>query len=106
MIFSFSQEVWNDMLKGYFVMQDDSNYIVLKFDPEKSRLPAPTQQRSVLLKNVTLVITEKAVYSKATWTRDHRTAGEFAAIYNFIKNRNNHTTSDWNYIGVRVVPMI
>lgn len=106
MIFSFSQPVWNDMLKGYFVMQDDSNYIVLNFDPEKSTLPAPTQQRSVLLKNVVLAITEKAVYPKVSWTKEHRTAGEFAAIYNFVQNRNNHTTSDWNCIGVRVVPMI
>ena len=87
-------------------MQDDSNYIVLKFDPEKSTLPAPIQQRSVLLKNVVLAITEKAVYPKVSWTKEHRTAGEFAAIHNFITNRNNHTTSDWNCIGVRVVPMI
>ena len=106
MIFSFSQPVWNDMLRGCFVMQDNDNYIVLKFDPEKSKLPAPTQQRSILLKNVTLAITEKAVYPKASWTRDHRTVGDFAAIHNFIKNRNNHTTSDWNCIGVRVIPMI
>ena len=87
-------------------MQDNDNYIILKFDPEKSTLPAPTQQRSVLLKNVTLAITEKAVYPKVSWTRDHKTAGEFAAIYNFIKNRNNHTTSVWNCIGIRVVPII
>lgn len=95
------------MLKGYFVMQDAHNYIVLKFDPTSNpNLPKPTQQRSVLLKNVILNIDKIEIYPKATWTRDHKTAGEFAVIYNFIKNRNNHTTSDWNCIGIRVVPMI
>ena len=105
MIFSFSQRVWNDMLKGYLVMQDKDHYIVLKFD-QLDKLPSPKQQRSVLIKNVVLPITEKEIYLKETWSRDHRTAGDYNAIYNFLKNKNNHTTSDWNCIGVRVVPMI
>lgn len=105
MIFSFSQQVWNDMLRGYLVMQDKDHYIVLKFD-QLDKLPSPKQQRSVLIKNVVLPITEKEIYSKETWSRDHKTAGDWTAIYNFIKNRNNHTQSDWNCIGVRVVPMI
>lgn len=105
MIFSFSQQVWNDMLRGYLVMQDKDHYIVLKFD-QLDKLPSPKQQRSVLIKNVILTITEKEIYSKETWSHDHKTAGDWTAIYNFIKNKNNHTTSDWNCIGVRVVPMI
>lgn len=105
MIFSFSQQVWNDMLRGYLVMQDKDHYIVLKFD-QLDKLPSPKQQRSVLIKNVVLPITEKEIYSKETWSRDHKTAGDWTAIYNFLKNRNNHTQSDWNCIGVRVVPMI
>ena len=105
MIFSFSQQVWNDMLRGYLVMQDKDHYIVLKFD-QLDKLPSPKQQRSVLIKNVILTITEKEIYSKETWSRDHRTAGDYNAIYNFLRNKNNHTTSDWNCIGVRVVPMI
>lgn len=105
MIFSFSQRVWDDMLRGYLVMQDKDHYIVLKFD-QLDKLPSPKQQRSVLIKNVILTITEKEIYSKETWARDHRTAGDYNAIYNFLKNKNNHTTSDWNCIGVRVVPMI
>lgn len=105
MIFSFSQRVWDDMLRGYLVMQDKDHYIVLKFD-QLDKLPSPKQQRSVLIKNVILPITEKEIYSKETWARDHRTAGDYNAIYNFLKNKNNHTTSDWNCIGVRVVPMI
>lgn len=106
MIFSFSQPVWDDMLKGYFVMQDDDNYIILKFSDPDYKLPRPFQQRSVLIKNVVLNIDSKVSYPKATWAKDHHTAGEYSAIYNFIKNRNNHTTSDWNCIGIRVVPMI
>lgn len=105
MIFSFSQQVWNDMLRGYLVMQDKDHYIVLKFD-QLDKLPSPKQQRSVLIKNVVLPIIEKEIYSKETWSRDHKTAGDWTAIYNFLKNRNNHTQSDWNCIGVRVVPMI
>ena len=105
MIFSFSQQVWNDMLRGYLVMQDKDHYIVLKFD-QLDKLPSPKQQRSVLIKNVILTITEKEIYSKETWSRDHKTAGDWTAIYNFIKNKNNHTTSDFNCIGIRVVPFI
>ena len=105
MIFSFSQPVWEDMLRGAFVMQDEDNYIVLKYDKLET-LPRPTQQRSVLIKHVVLPIVNKSVYSKTTWSSDARTAGDYGAIYNFLKNRNNHTQSDWNCIGIRVVPMI
>ena len=105
MIFSFSQPVWDDMLRGAFVIQDEDNYIVLKYDKLET-LPRPTQQRSVLIKHVVLPIVNKAVYPKTTWASDARTAGDYGAIYNFLKNRNNHTQSDWNCIGIRVVPMI
>ena len=105
MIFSFSQPVWEDMLRGAFVMQDEDNYIVLKYD-KLEVLPKPTQQRSVLIKHAVLPIVNKAIYPKTTWSSDARTAGDYGAIYNFLKNRNNHTASSWNCIGIRVVPMI
>lgn len=98
MIFSFSQPVWEDMLKGYFVIQDDNNYIVLKFSDPDHKLPSPFQQRSVLIKNAILNIDSKVIYPKATWVKDHKTAGEYSAICNFITNRNNHTASSWNNI--------
>lgn len=98
MIFSFSQPVWEDMLKGRLVMQDDDNYIVLKFSDPDYELPRPFQQRSVLIKNVILNIDSKVVYPKATWPKDHETPGDYNAICNFITNRNNHTQSDWNCI--------
>ena len=98
MIFSFSQPVWNDMLRGVMVMQNEQDYIILEFDYEHSRLPRPSQQRSVLIKNVILPIVNIKTYSKKTWMKDHTSAGDYSAIYNFLKNRNNHTTSDWNCI--------
>lgn len=85
------------MLKGYFVMQDRYNYMIIKFSGLE-KLPKPSQQRSVLIKDVVLPVVDIIQYSKETWTRDHRTAGEFAVIYNFIKNKNNHTASSWNCI--------
>ena len=103
MIFSFSQPVWDDMLKGFIVLQDKDNYIVLKFD-NTEKLPAG--QRSVLLKYFTANVLEKTTYSKDNWIQPARKNAHEMCIYNFIKNRNNHTTSDWNCIGVRVVPMI
>lgn len=106
MIFSFSADMWHNMLNGYMVMQDNDNYIILRFVPDKSSLPRPEQQRSVLIKNAILPIVDKRVYPKTSWTDDHKTAGEFKAISDFIKNTNNHTTSDWNCVGIRVTPVI
>lgn len=103
MIFSFSQPVWDDMLSGKLVMQDTDNYIVLKYD-DKTELPRPSQQRSVLIKNAEMVIVNTAVYPKAAWTSEARTGGDYAAICHFIKNNNHHTTSDWNCVGIRVIP--
>ena len=98
MIFSFSQPVWNDMLRGVMVMQSEQDYIILKFSDPDYKLPRPFQQRSVLIKNVVLNIDKIETYPKATWAKDHKTAGDYSAIHNFLKNRNNHTTSSWNCI--------
>lgn len=103
MIFSFSQDVWDDLLNGYIVMQDKDNYYVIEFDNLDS-LPRPTQQRSVLIKNFNANITAIRQYDKATWTSAPET--DWACIHFFKKNRNNHTTSDWNCIGIRVIPEI
>ena len=103
MIFSFSQAVWNDLLEGQIVMQDREYYYVITFDNTEA-LPKPTQQRSVLIKYFMGGIKEVNKYAKASWSK--ATPGDYNKIYHFIKNRNNHTTSDWNYIGVRVTPNI
>ena len=51
-IFSFSQAMWNDLVSRHLiVMQDEEYYYVIRFEDETERLPKPTQQRSVLIKN-------------------------------------------------------
>lgn len=103
-IFSFSQQVWDDMLDGYIVVQDDTNYIILEFN-NLDALPRADQQRSVLIKNFRARVINQWVVEKSTW--NGKTNGKlWAVINNYIKNRNNHTQSDWNCIGIRVVPMI
>lgn len=103
MIFSFSQAVWNDLLKGYIVIQDEDNYFILNFDNTES-LPTPVQQRSVLIKSFLATVINITVHPKNK-PLDVLSA-DYDRIYNFKKNRNNHTTSDWNCIGVRVIPEI
>lgn len=100
MIFSFSPDMWQDLLKGYIVIQDDNNYYVLNFDTT-SGLPRPTQQRSVLIKDFKTKINDVMVYSKFGLTMLTP-----LSVTHFIKNKNNHTTSDWNCIGLRVIPTI
>lgn len=104
MIFSFSQDVWNDMLKGYIVTQDEDNYFILNFDNTEN-LPKPTQQRSVLIKLFEATVVNITVQPKdaplTTLSSD-----DFIRVWNFKKNRNNHTRSSWNCIGIRVVPSI
>lgn len=104
MIFSFSQPVWDDMQSGRMVLQDDKNYIIVHFDNTES---LPKGQRSVLLKNFMANVTEVLRVRKNDWLRDGGLGTlDHNAIAHFIKNRNNHTQSDWNCIGIRVVPMI
>ena len=104
MIFSFSQPVWEDMLKGFIVLQDEDNFIVLEFD-NTDALPKPTQQRSVLIKSFQATVINQYEYPKENWrmniSREH-----YAYVYHFTMNGNNHTTSDFNCIGIRVVPFI
>lgn len=104
MIFSFSPNVWNDMLRGYIVIQDEENYIILNFD-NIDMLPKPTQQRSVLIKCFYATIVNSWEYNKTEWMRN-TPSDHYELIYNFTKNRNNHTQSDWNCIGIRVTPSI
>lgn len=104
MVFSFSQDVWNDMLRGYIVAQDDENYIIIHFD-NTDRLPKPTQQRSVLIKSFIATVLDVNSFPKADWSKN-TSIDQYNMIYHFTKNRNNHTTSDWNCIGIRVIPEI
>lgn len=103
MIFSFSQAVWEDMLKGSIAIQDENNYYILSFD-NLHRLPRRDQQRSVLIKNFTATVISILIYSKHEAIPIMSRA--YSIIEHFKKNKNNHTTSDWNCIGVRVMPSI
>lgn len=102
-IFSFSQDMWEDLMKGYIVLADEDNYYVIEFDNLKD-LPKPTQQRSVLIKDFTGNILNVNKYSKTSWTTVK--GYDYKAINDYIHNKNNHTTSDWNCIGIRVNPYI
>ena len=86
-------------------MQSEQDYIILKFSDPDYKLPRPFQQRSVLIKDVVLPIVNIRRYSKKTWIKESL-VDDHSAIHNFLKNRNNHTTSDWNCIGIRVIPTI
>lgn len=103
MIFSFSQDVWDDMLKGYMVFQDQDRYIVVSFDNTEK---LPKGQRSVLLKNFKAHVLSIEVYSKDSWIELSLKKSNYRYIANFLSNKNNHTKSDWNCIGIRVVPVI
>lgn len=103
-VFSFSQAVWDDLLRGYVVIQDEDYYYVMELDTT-SALPHG-HQRSVLIKDFISKITKTVKIPKATWPHDSRELGLYGYIYDFVKNNNNHTTSDWNQIGLRVDVMI
>ena len=95
MIFSFSQDVWDDMLKGYMVFQDQDRYIVVSFDNTEK---LPKGQRSVLLKNFKAHVLGIEVYSKDNWIELSLRKSNYRYIANFLNNKNNHTKSDWNCI--------
>lgn len=104
MVFSFSQAMWDDLIiANKIVMQDNEFYYVIKFE-DTGRLPKPTQQRSVLIKNYVAKIEAVNKYAKTSWTSAE--SSDWVMLNHFIKNRNNHTTSDWNCIGIRVIPEI
>lgn len=105
-IFSFSQDMWDDMIYRHkLVIQTNDKYIIYEFADTCDALPKPIQQRSVLIKNVNLKILNITAYDKTTWD-DVTDADDHIVIRNFIMNRNNHTQSDWNCIGIRVIPSI
>lgn len=101
-IFSFSQEVWNDLMDGRVVIQDDTEYYVLEIN-NVIALPRG-HQRSVLIKNFNADVINVNRYEKKEWSSAN--GNDWNAIYHYMKNKNNHTTSDWNCIGLRVIPEI
>lgn len=103
MIFSFSQPVWDDMQMGRMVLQDGDDYIIVHFDNTEV---LPKGQRSVLLKNFVGNIVDTIRVPKTEIVSSDLGSIDYNAVVHFKKNRNNHTTSDWNCIGIRVIPEI
>lgn len=103
MIFSFSQPVWDDMQMGRMVLQDGDDYIIVHFDNTEV---LPKGQRSVLLKNFVGNIVDTIRVPKTEIVSSDLGSIDYNAVIHFKKNRNNHTTSDWNCIGIRVIPEI
>lgn len=106
-IFSFSQDVWYDLInRNAIVLADQDNYYVVHFtDVVKGSLPLPSQQRSVLIKDFVANIDKVSVVERRDWISKSST-DDFSLIWDYTRNKNNHTTSDWNCIGVRVLPNI
>ena len=103
MIFSFSEPVWRDMLDGELVIADDKYYYVLSFD-NLDMLPRKDQQRSVLIKSFNANIKIVNRYKKSEWRK--APLEDWRVLLHFVQNKNNHTQSDWNCIGIRVMPDI
>ena len=104
-IFSFSQPMWDELIATHqVVIASQTHYYVIHFKDIGTHLPEAYQQRSVLIKNYFGEIKEVYKIKKEIWSQAE--TPRYNSIYKFLKNRNNHTTSDWNCIGVRVVPEI
>ena len=105
-IFSFSQDVWDDLINhNQIVIADDDYYYVIHFaDTVRGLLPNPTQQRSVLIKDFIANIDKVSTIAKTNYT--HADISDYLPIVHHIKNKNNHTQSNWNCIGIRVTPSI
>ena len=103
MVFSFSPEVWKDMLAGYIVLPYKKQFIVLHFN--NTHL-LPKGQRSVLIKDFTADVLQQYEFDQEHWMTP--AIGEEVQHYivHFKRNENNHTKSDWNCIGIRVTPKI
>lgn len=110
MIFSFSQAVWDDLVVDHaVVIEDETYYYVIHFDETNlvaKGLPKAYQQRSVLIKNFVSGIIKVNKYEKNKLGSISIDLGDQIKLNHFRRNSNNHTNSDWNYIGIRVRPEI
>lgn len=103
-IFSFSPLVWKDLINNLVVtIKVEDKFIILHLD-SKEGLPKPSQQRSVLIKNYIGTITE--ITEIAEDDVKNAQLMDRVHIRYYVDNKNNHTTSTYNYIGIRVNPDI
>lgn len=105
-IFSFSSDVWKDMLNGNIVIEDTTSYNILKFD-NRNELPKPSQQRSVLIKDFKANVIVQKSYSKDNYLAETKeNLSDRVRIFNYINNSNRATTSTYNWVGIRVTANI
>lgn len=97
-IFSFSQDVWEDLInRNQIVIADNDYYYVIHFtDTVRGLLPNPTQQRSVLIKDFIANIDKVSMVAKTDYTKAD--ISDYMPIMHYRKNKNNHTQSNWNCI--------
>ena len=105
-IFSFSQDIWNDLMDGYIVLCDttEKRYYVCTFK-DADLLPRG-HQRSVLIKNFVASVSSVNSYEMNGIGSAEKYSNDGIKIEKFKRNANNHTISNWNYIGLRVIPEI
>ena len=90
-------------------MEDETYYYVIYFDETDAiarGLPKAYQQRSVLIKGFASRIIKVNKYEKSRLGSISIGIDDQIKLNHFRRNSNNHTNSDWNYIGVRVRPEI
>lgn len=104
-VFSFSQAVWDDMLKGVMVIPHEDKFLVLYFDNTEV---LPRGQRSVLIKTFNANVTKIVEVPQAGWWSELRETHPECINYvnNHCRNNNIYTRSDWNCIGIRVIPTL
>lgn len=107
-LFTFSPDVWEDLIyRNLVVVTDEYYYYVIRFNDDDKKLPRPEQQRSVLIKDFMTNVVSIHEYKKSLFKIDPSlSTGDLFAIEHYNANRNNHTVSDWNAIGLRVQPII
>lgn len=106
MYLSFSSQTWKDLLNGKIVIKNEDKLIVIEFN-NIIKLPRPDQQRSVLIKNFVGTVTAMRYYpdtSLLDFEKKYKDSEDYSLIYNYYKNNNNHTHSEWNAVGIRANP--
>lgn len=109
-IFSFSSKTWYDLIMNkVFVFETEEQYYVLYLEVASGKLPTPSQQRSVLIKDVVLNVIDHRVYNKSTYVTEAKgldCTDDIIHINRYVLNNNRHTTSMYNCVGIRVRPSL
>lgn len=107
-IFSFSSKTWYDLIQHHvFVFETETEYWVLELEVTSGKLPEPTQQRSVLIKDVVFNVADYNAYDKSTYAVDAKVHGNNVVYINrYLLNNNRHTASLYNHVGIRVRPSL